>query len=132
VKQSSKQIEVNSRHIEASMFQETSDSFSRWFALLASNPDVLSAWNRGLAGELTEPEEIQRFGYTLSMLMNAFENDYQQTKLGTVHRNTLKISRASLKRLLLSPGGAQWWKETGPNNLAPDFIVRVEEELNTP
>lgn len=132
IRQSSQQIEINSRHMQAAMYHQTGDAFSRWWALLAQNEHLAAIWARGLAGEELSRSERLRFYFLANMIFIAWENSWYQWKLGSVERDTLAITREGMRRVLESPAGARWWERLAPQTLTPEFRAAVERELRSP
>lgn len=132
IRQNSRLLEQNSRQLQASMYFATNDSFVRWWALLATDGDTASVWRRGLRGESSSVEERARFQAPFASLMSTYENNFVQQQLGAVHRDTLKVSRESLRRLFDAPGGRDWWERHSRHHLAPEFREAVARELGLP
>lgn len=132
IRQNSLQIEHNSRSVEAAMYQQTADAFSRWQALVAQDEALASIWARGMAGQALDPVERVRFGMLVGFLLNAYENSYYQRELGALQRNTLAISRGVLAPLIASPEGAAWWRNVGPSVLTAEFRGAVEKLVGDP
>ena len=129
IRQSSSQIELNSRHIQASMYHETNVGFVRWMSMLAQDESLANIWYRGIReGELT-PEETLRFNFALAALMVNYEGNFEQLKLGTIERDTLKISGRTIIRALSSPMGRVWWSREAPTVLTSEFRAAVDELL---
>jgi hypothetical protein len=129
IRHSSRQMDQNSRQLEASMYVQTNDAFSRWWTLLAASPELSDLWLRGLAGEELGRRDGLRFRFLMGILWTAFENNFQQVELGAVRRNPLTISGRSLRRLLTSPGGERWWATEAADVLTPEFRAAVEAAL---
>jgi hypothetical protein len=127
IRQNSVQIEHNSRHVEAAMYQQTADAFSRWQALVAQDAALTAIWARGVTGQVLDPLERARFGMLVGILLNAYENSYYQREFGALQRDTLGISRGLLASLLASPEGAAWWKSFAPSILTAEFRTAVEK-----
>jgi len=132
IRQSSELIQQNSRHLEAAMYQQTADAFSRWMALMAQDPTLADLWGRGLGGEKLASLERARFRFLLGMLFNAYENNFFQLQFGSLRRDTLNLSRATLVRILGSPEGASWWRQWAPSTLTPEFRSAVETVAGGP
>lgn len=126
VRQSASQIELNSRHLRASMYHATNDNFYRWYALVAQDAELASLWTRGLRGEPLSPEERTRVYSAFAMLLLAFESNFEQRRLGTVKRDALVVSAPVLVRLLATPLLRQWWERQAPTVLTPEFRAAVD------
>lgn len=126
VRQSSRQIELNSRHIQASMYHATNDDFYRWFSLVAQDKELASLWLRGLQSEALSPEEKLRFNSLASMLFLSYENNFEQLKLGTMQRKTFEIAREEIGRLLSRPAIKAWWDHQATISLTPEFREALE------
>lgn len=126
IRQSSRQIELNSRHIRASMYHATNDDFYRWFQLLAQDAELARLWLRGMQAEELSPPETVRFNAIVAMLFLSYENNYEQSKLGTVNRKTLEIASVDLGRLLSCPAIRAWWERQGKTSLTPEFRETIE------
>ena len=123
------QIRENSRHVRASMYYATNDAFYRWFAVLAGHPDLSELWLRAARGETLEPDEQMRLGSVAAMLFLAYENNYEQLKLGAIERDTLSLARSDITRLLSQPALQLWWQRRAPSTLTPEFRRAVEAML---
>lgn len=121
IRQSSRQIELNSRHVRAAMYHATNDSFFRWFSLLAQDQEVADLWLRGFRGETLSPDERVRYHALVSMLFFAYEGNFEQLKLGTIQRDTLRIAGPDIARLLGRPAVKSWWERQAPTSLTPEF-----------
>ncbi len=138
VRQNSRQIDQNSRALEASTFHAAGEGFNRWSALLVQDETVASIWLRGLAGEKMDAAGKLRFNALANMLFTTLENNFHQLQLGSVSRNTLELSKSHWERFLTSPGGSAWWKRQGRITFSPEFVEAVEalipvaESLNSP
>lgn len=130
VRQNSRQIEQNSRHLEASMYHSSGQAFAQWWSLLVQDEELTGLWNSGLAGETLSSNEKLRFYGMMSILFNAFENNFHQEQLGAHHRGTLGISRSTISGILASPGGSAWWVRVAGRSLTPEFIREVESQIS--
>jgi hypothetical protein len=129
IRQNSSQIELSSRNIEASMYHQSGDAFSRWWGLLAQDKDLVDIWLRGLAGEDLPPNESLRFQFLMAILLAAWENAYHQVQIGAVQRDTFGFNRESLIRVLQSTGGSRYWQKSAPHTLTPEFRSAVDSIL---
>ncbi len=94
VRQSSKQIDQNTRALEASTFYAAGEGFSKWWALVIQDEAVASLWQRGIAGEALDSADKLRFNSMAMMLFTSLENNLHQLQLGSISRNTLELSPA--------------------------------------
>jgi hypothetical protein len=129
IRQSSRQIELSSRNIEASTYLETGNSFSRWQTLIAADELLADLYLRGLAAEELSQTEALRFSFLLDTLLIAYENNYHQFQIGAVQRDSLEVNGENLKRILGSPGGSRWWTRRAPAMLTPEFRAAVDARL---
>lgn len=127
IRQSAHQLEQNSRQIQASMYHATNDAFYRWFVLIAQDPTLGGLWFRGLRGDPVPEEERPRFNALLSALFLAYENNFQQEKLGSVDRGTLEISSPIIKQVLAQPAARNWWNSQAPAMFTADFRQVINE-----
>lgn len=126
IRQSSHQLELNSRNIQASMYHATNDNFFRWFSLLAQDQELAGLWLRALQGEPLPPEERTRFNALAATLFLAYESNFEQLRLGTLGRNSLALSAPQIARMFASPHVGQWWQRHAPTTLTPEFRAEVE------
>lgn len=126
IRQNSRLIAQNSRHLEASMYFTTGDAFNRWWALLAQDATLAHVWLQGISGETLERTDRMRFHALLASLFTTYENNFHQVQLRSVHRDTLAISRDTLVALLASPAVAAWWRRQAPRMLTPEFRGAIE------
>ena len=126
VRQNSRQIDQNSRHLEASMYYASGEGFNRWWSLLVQDESVADLWRRGLAAEELTPTERHRFRSMAMMLFTTLENNFHQVQLGSHSRDTLVISKTTWKRLLDSPGGSAWWKREARRSFTHEFVEAVD------
>ena len=131
IRQSSHQIELNSRHIQASMYHATNDNFFRWFSLLAQDQELASLWRRGLQGEALSAEEKVRHHSLAAMLFLSWESNFEQLRLGTIQRDTLEVSRPNIVRLLASPTIKEWWAHQATTTLTPEFRDAIATLVTT-
>ena len=131
IRQSSRQIELNTKHIRASMYHATNDDFYRWYSLVAQEPEIAGLWLRGLRTEVLSSEEKLRFNSLVSMLFLAYENNFEQLRLGTVQRKTFEITRPDITRLLSRPMIQEWWERHGAILLTPEFRAAIESLVET-
>lgn len=129
IRQSSRQIELSSRNIEASMYHETGDAFSRWMSLVAADELLADLFLRGLAREDLSQSEVLRFHFLLNSLLLAYENNYHQFEIGSVRRDALADNLENLRRILTPPGGSHWWTRWAPETLSPAFRAGVDARL---
>ena len=94
----------------------------------ASSPRMRSSPRCGVARspEALEDDEITRVHSLLAMIFLAFENFFEQSRLGAVTRNTLEVSRPDLLDLLSRPVAQAWWKRYGPRMLTPEFRAAID------
>jgi hypothetical protein len=126
IRQNSRHIEQNSRQIQASSYHATNDAFYRWFSVLAEDAELAALWRRALAGEPLKDDEITRVHSLLAMIFLAFENFFEQYRLGAVTRKTLEVSRPDLLDLLSRPVAQAWWQRYAPRILTPEFRATVD------
>ena len=126
VRQSSKQIDQNTRALEASTFYAAGEGFIKWWALVSQDEALASLWQRGIAGESLNSTDKLRFNSMAMILFTALENNVHQFQLGSVSRNTLELAKGSWERILKSPGGNAWWKKQGRNTFTPEFVEAIE------
>ena len=126
VRQSSKQIDQNTRALEASTFYAAGEGFHKWWALVIQDEAVASLWQRGVAGEALDPADKLRFSSMAMMLFTALENNFHQLQLGSLSRNTLELAKPQWERFLISPGGSAWWKRHGRGTFTPEFVEAIE------
>jgi hypothetical protein len=126
IRQTSKQIEQNSRNLVASMYHATNDAFLRWFALLAEDEQLAALWRRALKGDPLEEAEVTRVHSLISMLFLAYENNYKQLQLGAVDRDSLEIGKADIATLLSRRVVQDWWGGQGARILTPQFRSTIE------
>ncbi len=129
IRQSSRQIELSSRNIEASMYHETGDAFSRWMSMVAADELLADLFLRGLGREELSQSETLRFHFLLNSLLLAYENNYHQFEIGSVRRDALADNLENLRRILTSPGGSHWWTRWAPETLSPAFRAAVDARL---
>ncbi|NNL84201.1 MAG: hypothetical protein HKP27_01025 [Myxococcales bacterium] len=132
IRQSSQQLEVNSRHVRASMYHATNENFMRWYGLLAQDQELASLWYRGLQGEKFSSEERVRFNSVVAMLFMSLESNFEQAKLGTVDRQTLQLTQPVVAKLLSCPAGKAWWLREATINLTPEFRAAGEQQIQEP
>ena len=126
IRQNSKHIEQNSRQIQASSYHATNDAFYRWFSVLAEDAELAALWRRALAGAPLKDDELTRVHSLLAMIFLAFENFFEQHRLGAVTRNTLEVSRPDLLDLLSRPVAQAWWLRYAPRILTPEFRAAID------
>lgn len=123
VRMNSNQLQQNSRHIEASIYQETNTAFVDWFGLLADR-DTASVWARVLAGASLDETDKVRMNALLSILFLSFENYFQQERLGGVSRRTLTMP--TVTGLLAVPSISEWWDAQAPRIFTPEFRETID------
>ena len=117
------QIRLNSKHIEASMYQAANDVFVNWYALLANNSRLAAIWyEQVLRGNVRSEDENQARA-VLTMFFLALENNYQHEKRGLVTRNTLALP--GLRGLFSRPFVLTWLEKEGKFNLTSEFLIKV-------
>jgi len=126
VRQSSKQLEQNSRALAASSYHSAGEGFNKWFALLIQDEAIADLWQRGLAGETLNRADKMRFGAMATMLFTTLENNFHQLQLGTHSRNTLELAKRVWVNILTSPGGSAWWITEGRRAFTPEFVEAIE------
>ncbi len=126
VRQSSKQIDQNTRALEASTYYAAGEGFNKWWALVIQDEAVASLWQRGVAGEALDSTDKLRFNLMAMMLFTTLENSFHQLQLGSMGRNTLELAKPQWKRFLISPGGSTWWKRQGRGTFTPEFVEAIE------
>ncbi len=126
VRQSSKQIDQNTRALEASTFYAAGEGFHKWWALVIQDEAVASLWQRGIAGEALDSTDKLRFNSMAVMLFTTLENSFHQLQLGSIRRNTLELTKLQWERFLNSPGGSAWWKRQGRGAFTPEFVEAIE------
>ncbi len=127
VRQSSRQLEQNSRALATSSYQLAGQGFNKWFALIIQDEAIANLWRRGLTGESLNPTDKMRFISMANMLCTTLENNFHQYQLGTHRRNTLELGKHTWLRILTSPGGNAWWIREGRNGFTPEFVEAVED-----
>jgi hypothetical protein len=114
------------------MYHATNDNFMRWYGLLAQDQELASLWHRGFHGETFSSEERVRFNSMVAMLFMSLESNFEQAKLGTVDRQTLRLTQPVVDRLLGCPAGKAWWLREASVVLTPEFRAAVEQQLEEP
>lgn len=126
VRQSSKQIDQNTRALEASTFYAAGEGFNKWWAIVIQDEAVASIWLRGTAGESLDPADKLRFNGMAATLFTSLENNFHQLQLGSISRNTLELAKLQLGRFLISPGGSAWWQRQGRGSYTPEFVEAID------
>jgi len=126
VRQSSKQIDQQSRALAASTFYAAGEGFNKWFALVIQDEAVASLWQRGIAGEALNSVDKLRFNSMANMLFTSLENNFHLLQLGAMGRDTLALSKLQWARFLTSPGGSAWWTRYGRESFTPEFVEAFE------
>ncbi len=132
IRQNSLQIEHNSRHVEAAMYQQTADAFARWHVLVAQDAELADLWRRSLKGEIRDTVERTRFSSLILILFITYENAYFQVQFGAMRRDTLRLSRDLILPILGSQEGAGWWRRQSAAALTPEFRAAVEKLVGGP
>ena len=125
VRLNSTEIAQNSKHIEASIYHSTNESFLDWYALIAQNSDLASIWQRVTKRQEIDELEKIRLHALLSILFLALEANFLQEKLNVINRRTLELP--GFRWLLRLPLIADWWREQGPQLFTPEFKEVVEQ-----
>ena len=129
IRQISRQVELSSRNIEASMDHETGDAFSRWMSMVAADELLADLFLRGMAREDLSRNEALRFHFLLNSLLLACENNCHQFEIGPVKRDALADNIENLRRILGFPGGSHWWQRWAPETLTSGFRAAVDARL---
>jgi len=61
------------------------------------------------------------------MLFLAYENNFEQLKLGSIRRNSFEIGRHNIAALMAQPVVREWWNGQGAATLTPEFRRAIEE-----
>ena len=125
VRLNSTAIAQNSKHIEASIYHSTNESFLSWYALIAQDSDLASIWQRVIRREQIDELEKTRLDALLAILFLAFEANFLQERLNVVNRRTLELP--AFRSLFRLPLIADWWREQGLRLFTPEFQQVVEQ-----
>jgi len=77
-------------------------------------------------------EELRHFQLWMLSIIQAYENAYDQFRVGLFDEDRWRMHRVGLKQLFESPGARQWWKTMAPKSVtvgSPEFVALVEEIL---
>jgi hypothetical protein len=104
-------------------------SFPLQLCRLTESPENVEALRNGLQDyESLPPDQAGRFNTLLLGLFVSFVtvNDYYEQ--GIIPKDEFEASKGNFLRLLITPGGRQWWEQT--KELYPTRGVKyVEQEL---
>ena len=98
-------------------------------AAIGSNKEAASIFRRGRGdfGSL-DPDEKTQFLFLLSMLIAETEAAFVDFQLGIQNREDFESTSSSVRRLLRTPGGREYWRTFG-SNTTPAFKEFVETEI---
>ncbi len=98
-------------------------------AAIGSNREAASIFRRGLADfRSLDPDEKTQFSFLLSMLVAETEAAFVDFRLGIHSREDFESVSSSVRKLLETPGGREYWRTFG-SNTTPAFKDYVETEI---
>ena len=117
------------RALRSSTFQDITENMSHTSEAIATNSELSALIVSASAGlsHLT-PEERVRYNFLLLMTFRRLESVYVQGQLGSIEADLTAGFERSAMSVLLSPGGAEWWK-TARAAFSARFAAHVEEQL---
>jgi hypothetical protein len=123
------QIRQNTRAVRTSTFHGVTDSFNHLNATIAQDESLARIFRVGSAGlsELTDDERV-RFSFLFLGAFRIFETLYYQNQHGTGDPALWAAEVATMKALLGSSGGLEWWK-SNPLSFTPEFRAYVDREV---
>ncbi len=128
IRQNSRQLEQNARSTRAAIYQASSDSYARFWALLAQDPDLAEIWRRVHAGETIDENETSRFEALLHVIMAHLEHAYVQMEMGT-YDDVLSQGNAIIAELFSLPPTTNWWQRGGHRAFRPQFVGVINQLL---
>ena len=128
IRQNSQQLEQNARSTRATIYQNSSDGYARFWALLAQDPDLAKVWRRVYAGEEIDEDETIRFEALLHVLVAHLEQAYIQMEMGT-YDDVLSQGEALVSQILSVPPASSWWHRGGHRSFRPHFVETINRML---
>ena len=117
VRQNSKLIDQNILATRSAMVHQISNSYSRFYELLAQDSELTDIYRRGIRGEILTENEVSRFESLLSVYVTWLEDaDHQyMSDLYFEQDETDPVADmvGDFGPLLSSPIGRDWWARRG-------------------
>ena len=101
---------------------------------LANDGELAEIYTRALAGESLAPTEATRFTLYVTAYLTSVEALVGQQSLDLGYtdleaNSVVEFFAPTLRSMLRSPAGAQWWQERGQHLFVEPFRTRVEAAL---
>ena len=123
------QVRQNTRALRSSTFKDITENMSQTTEAIATNPELSALIVNASSGlGHLSPEERVRYNFLLLMTFRRLESVWFQRQLGSIDADLAAGFDRSAISVLLSPGGAEWWK-TARVAFSARFAEHVDEQI---
>jgi hypothetical protein len=124
-----RQIQQATRQARAAARYSFVDAYGETNAAIFQSTDTASIYRRGLAGELTEPDEQMQFTLMLANFINTWNVLYDLHEEDQLPDTQWELVCKDIHALYSTPGGRRFWEETGRHAMNQRFVEAVEHIL---
>ena len=122
------ELRQNTLAVRATALNDLATGSREYLLTVGSNPDLIAARIRWIAGEELEPVEMEMTIWTLSALLRNMENVFLQVRAGAVDESALQSYGFSVALPFRSPHFAAMWASRR-GGFHPDFVAAFEAQL---
>ncbi len=121
------QIRQNSRLMRASTASFTMEASNAVSGRMVDDPEVARLYFTGCEDRNSlSPSDLQRFDPMISMMINAWDQEYDFFRDKVMSERVWKRRRHTMVYTMRQPGVQQWWKEWSANQYESEFREFVD------
>jgi hypothetical protein len=129
------QVKQSTAVARAAMVHATSELWSSYGQMLASNGELADIYLRGINGEPLSPVETFRLEYVIEVYVSLLEDANHQYSSGLYFdedddTDLIEYIAPTYKALFRCPVGRHWWATVAPNSTAPSLYVKMNKIMN--
>ena len=126
-----RQIKHNSEIARSNIVHGTTESYSRFFELLAADSELSDIFRRATAGENLNETEIIRFSSMMEVYFAQLEDVEHQYKNDLYFdeeddQDIVDFMAPQFRPYLDSPVGRMWWSNSGQYSATPSFAAPAQ------
>ena len=130
------QIKQNSAIARSNIVHGTTQSYSRFFELLASDVELADIFRRAIAEENLNETEIIQFSSLLEVYFAQLEDVDHQYRSDMYFdedddEDIVDYMAPQCRPFLDSPVGRMWWSNSGQYSSTPSFAAKINRILDT-
>jgi hypothetical protein len=123
------QIRQNTRALRGTFHDSHVNRMQAWQMAVASDPDLVSIWQRAARGDALTEAERERLSFLRNYFLIGTESVFHQFARGNIDPEVWEAHRARVRRALMQPEFRQWFRDGQRFTFTESFEAFFEAEI---